>query len=468
MENCKVLVVEDEADMLRACRKILERKSYCVLTASDGPEAMDILRQEPIDVAVVDLRLPTMDGLQVMREARRLNPETPVIIITAYATLDTAVEAVRDGAFDYIPKPFSMEQLEIAVERSLSYRQLLQQNRQLQQELRRGYEFERVVRHSPQMSAVLDLVRKVAATDANILLRGESGTGKELIACCLHTASRRSQGPFVPLDCAALPESLLESELFGYERGAFTGAVSNRTGLLASAAGGSLFLDEIGDLSPNLQSKLLRVLQERQFRPVGGRQLLELDVRVISATNRNLDQMLQEGSFREDLFYRLNVVSVHLPPLRERPSDVAPLAQFFLKEHLDSARKGVGGISSAAMMVLQNYTWPGNVRELKNVICRAVSITESNQITPLDLPPELLEAATPASASRPPTGCFREAKMQAVQQFERAYLEHLLRETRGNVSLAARQAGMKRSALHRILHRHDFHPETFRKESHGQ
>ncbi|OFW08564.1 MAG: hypothetical protein A3G20_04225 [Acidobacteria bacterium RIFCSPLOWO2_12_FULL_59_11] len=459
MRNYRVLVVDDEADMLRACQKILEQKAYTVLTASDGPQALELLRQEPVDVAVVDLCLPSMDGLEVMREALRLNPETAVLIITGYATVDTAVRAVRDGAFDYIPKPFSMEQLEVAVDRSVAYRQLVEQNRRLQQELRSTYRFEKVIAHSPQMSTVLDLVRKVASTEANVLLLGKSGTGKELIARCLHIASPRSQNAFLPLDCASLPETLLESELFGYEKGAFTGATSSRAGLLESAAGGTVFLDEIGNLSPNLQTKLLRVLQERQYRPVGGRQMLDVDARFISATNRNLEEMLREGAFREDLFYRLNVVTIHLPPLRERPSDIAPLAQFFLNECPDTERKGVRGISSAALLILQNYRWPGNVRELKNVICRAVSLTESNQITPLDLSPEVLEAA---GHTRPSADRFREAKQQVIDQFEQAYLEQALAQTGGNVSLAARQTGMKRSAFHRLLHKHHLYPAAFR------
>lgn len=454
-----MLVVDDEADMLQVCRKILEEKSYIVSTASDGPEALQLLRQEPVDVAVLDLRLPSMDGLEVMREALRLNPDTAVLIITAHATLDAAVQAVRNGAFDLIPKPFSATQLEVAVDRSVSYRQLVEQNRALQRELRKVYQFDRVVAHSWQMTSVLDLVRKVAPTEANVLLRGESGTGKELIARCLHQASTRSHGPFVPIDCASLPETLLESELFGYEKGAFTGANTSRAGLLEAANGGTVFLDEIGNVSANLQAKLLRVLEERHYRRVGGRTLIEINARFISATNSALEEMVRRGAFREDLFYRLNVVSICLPPLRERPADLAPLAQSFLEENPDAAAKGIRGISSAAMMMMQNYLWPGNVRELKNVIWRAVSLTESNQITPLDLPPEFLHTGNQQPRLM---GDFRQAKQQAVEQFEGAYLRQLLEEAGGNVSQAARQAGMKRPALHRLLHKHKLDASQFR------
>ena len=459
MRQYKVLVVDDEMDMLQVCRRILERKSYVVSTATDGPEALHLLQQDPVDVAVLDLRLPSMNGLDVMREALRLNPDTAVLIITAHATLDTAVQAVRDGAFDLIPKPFSASQLEIAVDRSVNYRQLQEQNRELQKELRKAYQFDNVVAHSQQMSKILDLVRKVASTEANVLLRGESGTGKELIARCLHQASSRSQGPFVPIDCASLPETLLESELFGYEKGAFTGASSSRSGLLETADGGTVFLDEIGNVTSNLQAKLLRVLEERHYRRVGGRALLQLNARFISATNSSLEEMVRRGTFREDLFYRLNVVSINLPTLRERPADLAPLAQLFMAQNPDTAAKGVKGISSAALLMMQNYHWPGNVRELKNVVWRAVSLTESNQITPLDLPPELLNVGSGTVRS---AGIFRQAKQQAVNEFEGAYLRQLLTDTAGNVSEAARQAGIQRPALHRLLQKHKLDASKFR------
>lgn len=459
MKKYRVLVVDDEPDMLRACRKILESKCYSVETASDGPEALKFLQEKVMDVLIVDLHLPSMDGLDVMREALRFNRDIAVLVITAYANVDTAVQAVRDGAFDFIPKPFSAAQLEVVVERSLTHRQLVDQNRLLQREMRRIYKFENVVAHSSQMTAVLDLVRKVGPTEASVLLLGESGTGKELIARCLHDSSSRNKGPFVPIDCSSLPEALLESELFGYDKGAFTGAVTGRAGLLESANGGTIFLDEIGNVSPNLQAKLLRVLEERQYRRLGGRSLLELDARFLSATNRELEDMVQQGTFREDLFYRLNVVRIGLPALRERPADLAPLAQFFLSSYPDTPARNIRGISSAALLALQNYRWPGNVRELKNVIWRAVSLAEGNQITPLDLPPDILSTEAVASV---PRGEFRKAKQQVVDQFERSYFQQLMTANEGNVSQAAREGGMKRSVLHRLLHKHKLDPSVFR------
>jgi transcriptional regulator with PAS, ATPase and Fis domain len=303
------------------------------------------------------------------------------------------------------------------------------------------------------------VIRKVAPTEASVLLRGESGTGKELIARCLHEASPHSQGPFVPIDCASLPENLLESELFGYEKGAFTGAVTGRAGLLEAASGGTIFLDEIGNVPLNLQAKLLRVLEEHKYRRVGGRTLAEVNARFIAATNSGLEEMVRQGTFREDLFYRLNVVSICLPPLRERPADLAPLAQSFLNENPDAAAKGIRGLSTAALMMMQSYAWPGNVRELRNVVWRAVSLTESNQITPLDLPPEFLSHHNGASR---PAGQFRRAKQEAVDRFEDSYLRELLAETEGNVAKAARQAGMRRPALHRLLHKHKLNASQFR------
>lgn len=455
----RILIVEDEPDMRETCRRILARQGYQVSTAADGPSAMELVRNEAFSLVITDLRLPEMSGMEILREVKRASPSTGVVLITAYGSIEMALQAVRDGAFDYIPKPFSMEQLRIAVERALEYQRLEEENKRLRQELHDQFQFGSIVGASPALAPALQIIRKTAGTEATILIHGESGTGKELLARCIHANSLRRAGPFVPIDCAALPDTLLESELFGFEKGAFTGAEARKTGLLEQASGGTLFLDEVANIPLATQAKLLRVLEERQFRRLGGQELTALDVRLVTATHRNLAQMVAEGAFREDLYYRLHVIEVCLPPLRERPADIVPLAHFFLQGCPECDRKDVRGISSAAQMVLQNYRWPGNVRELKNVICRAVSLTESNQITPLDLPPEILEAV---GSSRRPAGRFREAKRQVVDQFERSCLEQLLAETAGNVSRAARQAGMKRSALHRLLRKHHLRPARFR------
>lgn len=462
MAACKVLVVDDEPDMVETCRKILERKQYTVTTAADSQTALESIRSQRFNVVVADLRMPGLDGMDVLREAKRVDLDTAVIIITAYSSIETALKAVREGAFDYIPKPFSMEQLEIAVERSLEHQRLREENRRLQQQVRETYDFSRTVGKSPQMTQILETVSRVVETDANILLYGESGTGKELMARSIHGNSPRSNGAFVPIDCASLPENLLESELFGYERGAFTGALTTRRGLIEHAHGGTLFLDEIGDLTPAMQAKLLRVLQERQFRRLGGRELLDVDVRLISATHRNLEEMVRRNLFREDLFYRLNVVSVCLPPLRERAEDIPLLARHFLEEFRNATRRPVEGISSAAMMLLQRYPWPGNIRELRNALERAISLAESNQVTPLDLPEAVL-CMSESCAKFSTEAKFQQAKQQVVREFERGYLQNCLRVCRGNVSAAAAHAGMPRSAFHRLMRKHGLSADDFRQ-----
>lgn len=460
MRSCSVLVVDDEPDMLETCRKILDRRGYRVVTALSGETALEAMRQETFDLVLADLRLPDIDGLGVLRAAKRQDPGLPVIIFTAYATIETALQAVREGAVDYIAKPFSKEQLELIVERSLEHKQLVEENRRLRRELQSLYDFSQIVGKSPSMVEALELVAKIAGTDANVLICGESGTGKELVAHAIHVNSPRCKAGFVPIDCAALPETLLESELFGYEKGAFTGAIIGKRGLLETADGGTLFLDEIGDLSLNIQAKLLRVLEERQFRRLGGREVLDVDIRLIAATNRILEELLAAGRFREDLFYRLNVVRISLPPLRERQSDIPLLANHFLAELCNRWGKDVKGISSAAMMILQNYHWPGNVRELRNAIEHALSMSESNQVSLVDLPAHILAGV------QAPTGLlsqvsYRQAKQAAVRTFERQYLEQALRSAEGKISKAAAHAGIPRTTFHRLLRKHGLRAPDF-------
>ena len=461
IDTARVLVVDDEPEMCETCRKILDRQGHEIWVAENGEAGLQRLRETSIDLAIIDLRLPDMDGLEVLRQAKKINSDMLAIMITAHGTVDTAIEAVREGAFDYLLKPFSMAELEVTTQRSLNHRRLLQENRELQGQLSSIKTFSGIVASSPQMQKVLDTIRKVATGDANILLRGESGTGKELAAHAIHDASRRSRRAFVPIDCAAMPENLLESEMFGYEKGAFTGAVSSKRGLLETAADGTVFMDEIGELPLTMQSKLLRVLQDHQFRRLGGTELLKTDFRLIAATNRNLQEMVKEGTFREDLYYRLNVVTIELPPLRERDAAIAPLAQHFLRQFVEKTGKEVK-ISNAAMMIIEKYHWPGNVRELMNVIERAVSLTEFNQITPLDLPPSMLESVKGEDVHTTEDS-FQNAKRRAIEGFETQYLSQLLSETSGNVSEAARRSGMKRSAFQRLMAKYRLQTLEFRK-----
>jgi len=460
VDTARVLVVDDEPEMRETCRKILARHGHELWLAESGETALQKLRDLPLDLAIIDLRLPDMDGLEVLRQAKKINPDVIVIMITAHGTVDTAIEAVREGAFDYLLKPFSMAELEVTTQRGLNHRRLVLENRELQGQLSSVKQFTGIVASSPQMQKVLDTVRRVATSDANILLRGESGTGKELAARAIHDASRRNHRPFIPIDCAAMPENLLESEMFGYEKGAFTGAVSTKRGLLETAADGTVFMDEIGELPLTMQSKLLRVLQDRQFRRLGGTELQKTDFRLIAATNRNLQEMVKDGTFREDLYYRLNVVAIELPPLRDRDSAIAPLAQHFLRHFVEKTGKEVK-ISNAAMMIMEKYHWPGNVRELMNVIERAVSLTEFNQVTPLDLPLSMLESVK--GEVRPTEEPFRAAKRRLVEEFESRYLSQMLSETGGNVSESARRCGMKRSAFQRLMAKYGLQTEEFRR-----
>ncbi len=453
----RILVVDDEVDMLETCRLILTRHHH-VQTAASPDDAERLLGDGRFDLLIADLVMPGKDGLELARQARQRDPRIAVLIITAHATIESALRATREGAFDYIPKPFTMEQLEVAVERGLEARRLREENAALRRQLEARFDLGNIVGASPAMQTLVDLLCKVADTEANLLIIGESGTGKELVARSIHVNSRRRQRPFVPVDCGALPETLLESELFGAVRGAYTGADVSRAGLVEHADGGTLFLDEIGNLPVLMQAKLLRVIQERTVRRLGGSRQTLVGIRVVAASNQDLERLVRDGRFREDLFYRLNVVCVKLPPLRERAGDVRLLAQHFLTEFAARGRKEIRGLSSAAFLILERYDWPGNVRELRNVIERAVSLAESNQVMPADLPDYL----TRGPHAAPFFGPFRTAKLHAVVEFERAYLRALLEQCGGNVSRAAARAGLKRTALHRLLTRHGLDAGAFR------
>jgi DNA-binding NtrC family response regulator len=405
--------------------------------------------------------MPVMDGLTLLRHAHEVDPALPVIMITGFASIESAVAAVKEGAFDYLPKDFSVEQLRVAVERALRHRGVQIENRNLRQQLQQMLGLDNIVGRSPAMAQVFELVKKAARSEANILVLGESGTGKELIARAIHANSPRAAQPFVPVDCASLPEHLLESELFGHEKGAFTGAVRSKPGLVETAHRGTLFLDEIAELPAPLQVKLLRVLQERQIRRVGGTALVDVDVRVVSATNRDLREAIAKGHFREELYYRVNVIAIHLPPLRERAGDVRLLAQTFLKRY---GQGRVTAIEDAAMAALERYGWPGNVRELQNVMERAGALADGNTITVRDLPEHVVHAAPrPAApglgaAGGPPGGTdltLKAAKEQWLQVLEVSYLRDLLARHHDNVSSAAKAAGIDRKTFHRLINKYN-------------
>jgi len=457
----KVLIIDDEAEILDNCRRILKRSGYECLSLQESENFTKVFKAELPDLILTDLRMPKKDGMSVLKEAKAANPDIVVILFTAYGTIRSAVEACKLGAFDYILKPFSAEQLRIAVNRGMKQKRLADENKYLRSQLQEAYGFNRIVGKSASLQKVLKLVKKVSKTEANILIQGDSGTGKELVARSIHIHSERSHRPFVPVDCASLPENLLESELFGHEKGAFTDAHATRPGIFEYANGGSLFLDEIGELSFSLQSKLLRTLQEHQVRRVGGRRLLNVDVRVLSATNQNLEKAVAEGRFREDLFYRLNVIVLHLPALKERVDDVPLLANHFLRHFSKASPNEVAEISEEAMGLLEGYHWPGNVRELQNVIERAVSLTDSDIIVPQDLPEQIRRVKTADVCPAPSGWNYKNAKKEWMEQFEKKYLSDLLKRPNGNISQAALEAQINRKTIHRLLKRHGHSEDLF-------
>ena len=464
MADDRILIIDDEPDMVENLTRILRREGYKCLSATEAHKGVELLEAHRPDVVLTDLKMPGMDGMEVLRRAHALDPALPVIMITAFQTIESAVAAIKAGAFDYLPKNFTMDHLKMTVERALRQRRLQVENRNLRDQLQTTFRFESLLGRSPAMARVFELVRKAARSDANILVQGESGTGKELIARAIHANSPRAANAFVPVDCASLPENLLESELFGHERGAFTGAIKTKTGLMEAADEGTLFLDEIGEMPLGLQAKLLRALQERQIRRVGDIGLVEIDVRVVSASNRDLRAAAAKNEFRDDLFYRINVIAIELPPLRERAGDVRLLSQAFL----DRYGKGrIHAIDDDALAALEAYRWPGNVRELQNVVERACALAEGDHVRIADLPDYVLgiggtplagagtgddgiDAARAAAQGLP----LKDAKEQWLGVLEASYLRGLLARNAGNVSAAAKDAGIDRKTFHRLINKY--------------
>ena len=440
-----LLVVDDDQVARELLAETLSREGYRVRIASGGDEALRLAGAEPFDMALVDLRMPDLDGLGVLKQLAMIQPDLPVVILTAFATIETAIEAVNAGAFDYLSKPFRMEEIKIVVRRTLDARRLARENLQYRQELKARYGFEGLVGQSHQMVEIYKLIARMAALDTTVLIQGETGTGKELVARAIHGASARGARPFVVVDCAALPEALFESELFGHERGAFTGAVAARRGLLETSAGGTCFLDEIGELTAPLQAKLLRTLQEHSIRRVGGNDPIPVDVRVVVATNRDLRKLVAEGGFRDDLYYRLNVVTITVPPLRERESDIPLLAQHFLEMFARRSGRPLKRLAPEAVALLSGYRWPGNVRELEHVIERATALSSSETLLPDDLPSHVREEHD--RAPRLP------ADGMTLEDVKRWYVNKVLEESGGNKQRAAELLGIDRRTLYRILER---------------
>jgi len=436
-----ILIVEDESKMRRLLELNLGEDGFATFSAGDAETGLKMLRENAIDLVVTDLKLPGMDGLEFLQAVKRQNAALPVVVMTAFGSVETAVEAMKAGASDYVLKPFSLTEMRMVIHKELDVRNLREENRELREALGKRYAHPNVVARSAKMQEVLATVERVAPTNSTVLLGGESGVGKDLIARAIHEKSRRARGPFLKINSTAIPENLLESELFGYEKGAFTGAAASKPGKFELADKGTLFLDEIGDVPPTTQVKLLRVLQEREFERLGGTRTIKVDVRLIAATNRDLRAALEQGTFREDLYYRLNVVPIDIAPLRERKEDVPDLVNLFISRFAGDSGKPVEGITPEAMQILVNYHWPGNVRELQNIVERACALAKGNVLDAADIHLDV----RPAKAANDASGFLPDG--MTLEQWEDEMVQEALRRANGNKSQAARLLGLSRNAL---------------------
>jgi len=455
MSAGKILVVDDDRNLLELVKMRLESVDYEVTTAFREEDAIEAVKNQVFDLSIVDLQLAHQDGISLMEEFHLILPDMPVIILTAYGSIESAVEAMKRGAYSYLTKPFEPQALLLQIERAMENRRLTVEIKRLKELLEERYDFTNIVARSEKVKKVLEMVSQIAKTESTIYIHGESGTGKELIAKAIHLASERKNKPFVAINCAALPETLMESELFGHEKGAFTGAVRTKKGLFTQAHEGTIFLDEIGDMPLSIQAKLLRALQERQFYPVGSEKPVEVDVRVIVATRKDLEEQVKQGLFREDLFYRIHVIPIHLPPLKERKEDIPPLVEYFLKKFNRQMKKEVQGLTPQAMQRIMLHEWPGNVRELENTVEYAVAMTQEDMIT------EDFILQTKGIESHESLKPLKEAR----DAYEKGYLIHLLEICEGNVTKAAKLAGKYRADFYDLLKKHSLKSEDFKKPS---
>jgi DNA-binding NtrC family response regulator len=452
--SSRILIVDDDEVSCQLFAETLEQEGYYVDQAHSGDEALALLRDNLHDLLVIDVRMPGLTGLEVTRTVHAKQASLPIIVMTAFGSMETAIEAIHEGAFDFISKPMNLEEIKKTVSRALAQR-ALQDNAQKSSVEIRSEPSGAIIGMSPAVMEVYKTIARVAPTKSVVLILGESGTGKERIARAIHQHSPRANHPFVAVDCGALTETLLESEIFGHVRGSFTGAVADKKGVFEEAEGGTCFLDEIGDISPNMQAKLLRVLQEHEVRRVGGKDWVKVDARVIAATNQNLDALVAKGTFRQDLYYRLNVVAIHLPPLRDRVEDIPLLAGYFLKCYSQENGKSVTAISDAAMKLLCDYSWPGNIRELENAIEQAVVLSNQPVLAPDDFPPAVRSNATSKlTPNLPPDGQFLFSDTPTLEEIKKRYVLHVLNRNQGNVSRTARVLNVDRRSLYRMLARY--------------
>ena len=462
-----ILIVDDEKDMLTLLKRIItEETDYTVVTETNPIRALERFEEKPSDLVITDLKMPKMGGIRLLEAINAIDPNVSVVVITAYGTIETAVEAIRKGAYDYITKPFRRERILVTVEKVMKWQEMVKENQALRKALAALENISDFIGETPVMKEIFQRAKQVAPTTATVLITGPSGTGKELLAGAIHNNSLRRSRKFITVNCMAIPEQVIESELFGHVKGAFTGAWQDKKGLVEVAHEGTLFLDEIGDLSPRLQTKLLRLLQEGEYKPVGGTTTKRADIRFIAATNLNLKEAIKEKEFREDLYYRLNVIHFDLPPLKDKRKDIPLLGYHFLKRYAQRNQKEIKDISHAAMQALLSYDFPGNVRELENIIERAVIYCRTDTLDVRDLFmdhdsvsffPDLTSTAGHLS--------FKEAKDRMIQKFHQQYIESLLTESGGNISRAAQKAGIQRQYLHRLMKETGVHAEAFKKSA---
>jgi len=441
-KTTEILVVDDESIVRESLHDWLDSVGYKVITAESAEEALRIIQKKKIKIMLADLIMPGMNGIELMKKAREIVPTISTVIITAHGTIQTAITAIREGAYDYVEKPFCPEKVELLIKNLVDHQNLIEENISLRRKVEDRYRFEGIIAKSPKMLKIFELIKTIAPTTATVLVIGETGTGKEVIARAIHHQSQRRTKPFIATSCAALPESLLESELFGHEKGSFTGAVERKKGKFEAADKGTLFLDEIGEINANTQVHLLRALEDKKITRVGCNEEIEVDVRFISATNRDLRTMVKQGDFREDLYYRLNVVRIELPSLKDRKEDILPLAEHFLKKYSEENSKSIKKFSPEVVKFMLNYSWPGNVRELENMIERGVILSKKNSITLDELPQDIIHP-TPVEG-------------KTIESVERNHIIRVLEETKGNISKAAKILGIRRMTLYNKLKKYNY------------
>jgi DNA-binding NtrC family response regulator len=461
-----ILIVDDESDMLQLLKRSLEPDLGCrIETAASAQQALERLAGESFDLVLADIKMPDVDGLELLALIKKQYPDLTVVMMTGYGTVDTAVAAMRNGAYDFVTKPFDHDALIVRLEKALERSRLIRENVRLQLECRGQTAFQNIVGKSAPMKRVYETIQMVAKTDLTVLITGESGTGKELVARAIHNLSHRRSQPFVAVNCPSVPENILESELFGYKKGAFTHAAQNKIGLFQEAQNGTIFLDEIGDISPTIQTKLLRVLQEKEIKPLGDTKSIAVDVRIITSTNQDLKKKIKKAEYREDFFYRLNVLPIKLPALREHPEDIPIIANYLLEKHCSALKQPLKKISAELMEIFMQRTWEGNVREMENVIMRGILFSSGDEILPADVDlgakPDIRTDSGNAHLNMP----YREAKAQLLSHFNHEYLSRLLTRHQGNVTHAAKQCGLERQALQQIMRRYRIKADQFRKPS---